>query len=269
MDTNNQNVSVEWVLIALLSVFALSSVVSILLSFSVIMINTSMNAYDLISEGFFIGPIKGSAYWLMGVGALWFMAHRLGFYHWWALVIISAAVSIGMSVVFNGAHLSLFWFAVNTLISSFMGWVLWRLAYGHLAPSAGANAGEYQTTIGRGIAALLSGGLTGIVATMAIAMIVFGGMGPRNFQEIGGIVLGFWLGGGFILGGVLLVALDFFGLRQWYGMTIAGGLIMLALGLVLFENVLGTGITLIMALLGSAVGWVIWRVAYRRAPLER
>ncbi len=270
MDNKDQNISVEWVLIALLSVFALSSAISIFISFGVIMFQTGMSPYDLISMGFFVGPIKGTVYWLVGVGALWFIAHRLWVCHWWVLVIIGVAVSIGMMAAFSGTYFSLFWLVVNAAVSAIMGWVLWRLAYRSVVLDATPRPklGGYETTIGRALAALLSGGLVGIGATMVIAMAVFGGMRPEDFVEIGGFVTVFWLGGVFVLGGASFAALHFIGLRQWYGMTIVGGVIMLVLGIVLFEAVVEIKITLTMAIAGSIVGWVIWRVAYRRPPVE-
>lgn len=269
MDDIDQTLSPEWVIIGLISVLILNSILGIMLFFGIVMASASLNPFEIISSEIIISIIKASVYWLAAVGALWFVAHRFGFRRWYVLAGIGVAVTLGMTLLVAGARINLAWTAVHMLRAALMGWVLWRLAYEHSAPSTGANTGEYQTTTGRAIAALLSGSVVGVVATMAVAMIVLGGMGPRDFEEIGGIALAFWFGGVFILGGVSLVALHFIGLRQWYGMTIVGGLIMLALGLFLFEGVVEIEITLIMALTGCVVGWVIWRVAYRRAPLER
>jgi len=268
MDNNTPTLSPEWVIVSLISVLALNTILGVLLFFGMVMASTGFNAFDLISSEIFLSIIKASVYWLAAVGALWFVAHRLGFRRWYVLAGIGAAVALGLTLLMAGARINPTWTAVHMLRAALMGWVLWRLAYRQSAPSTGANKGEYQTTIGRFIAALVSGSAVGVLVTLAIAMIIFGGMGPRDFEEIGGIVLAFWSGGVVILGGISFAVLHFIGLRQWYGMTVVGGLIMLALGLILFEGVVEIEITLIMALMGCVVGWVIWRVAYRRVSIS-
>ncbi len=269
MNDTTPNLNPEWVIIGLISVLVLNTVLGILLFFGMIMASSGLNAFDIVLNEIVLSIVKASVYWLAAVSALWFVAHRLGFWRWYVLAGIGAAVALGLTLLMADVRINPTWTAVHMLRAALMGWVLWRLAYRPSAPNTGANSGVYQTTPGRIIAALLCGSAVGIVATMAIAMIAIGEMGPRDFVDIGGIALAFWLGGVFIAGGISLAALHMIGLRQWYGMTIVGGLIMLALGLVLFEGVVEMEITLPMLLTGSVVGWVIWRVAYRRAPLER
>ncbi|MBL1435919.1 MAG: hypothetical protein COB08_006940 [Rhodobacteraceae bacterium] len=271
MNKNPQIMSVEWVLIALLSVFALSSIIDILLFIGVIALSTSINVFDIISVDFIASSIMGSGYWLAGVGALWFIAHRLGYRRWWALATIGAAVSIGLTVAFNGAHFDLLWFVMNTLVSSAMGWVLWRLAYRQIVPETGAprlGLGEYQITIGRVFLALFCGSLVGSGATIVVFMMLFGLISFVELSQVLIMALSIWLGGVFVLGGISMAVLHSLGLRQWYGMTIVGGLIMFVISFVIFQGGLEPELTLTMVAVGCVVGWVIWRVAYRRAPLE-
>lgn len=269
MDNRAPPLSPEWVIIGLISVLLLNAILGVLLFFAAINASSDLNAFDIISNEIFLSIAKASVYWLAAVSVLWFAAHRLGFRRWYVLAAIGAAVALGLTLLAAGARINPTWTTVHMLRAALMGWVLWRLAYRHSAPSTGANTGEYQTTTGRIIAALLSGSAVGIMATMAIAMVALGEMGPRDFVDIGGIALAFWLGGVFIAGGISLAVLHMIRLRQWYGMTIVGGLIMLALDLVLFDGEVEIEITLPMLLTGGVVGWVIWRVAYRCVPLER
>jgi len=264
MNDTTPNLNPEWVIIGLISVLILNSILGILLFFGIVMASADLNPFEIISSEIIINIIKASVYWLAAVGALWFVAHLLGLRRWYVLAGIGAAVALGLTLLMAGARIDPAWTAVHMLRAALMGWVLWRLAYRQPAPNTGAHTGAYQTTTGRVIAALLSGSAVGVAATMAIATLLFGRMEPRDFEEIWGAVLIFWFGGVFILGGISFAALHFIGLRRWYGMTIVGGLIMLVLGLIMLKGVVEIKFLLIVALSGSVVGWVIWRVAYRR-----
>lgn len=272
MDKNEQVVSVEWVLIALLSVFALSSAISILILTSLFAFIADISVFDAISVEFITGPIMGSGYWLIGVGALWFLAHRLRYRRWWALMVIGAVVSIGMTVAFNAAHLDVFWLVVNAVISSAMGWVLWRLAYrqavSDLSAAPRPNLGEYQTTIGRVLLALFCGSLVGSGASVVVVFEIFGREAYRGSQEIIVLLIGFWFSSVFVLGGISIAVLHNIGVRQWYGLTIVGGLSMLSAIQIMFRDHVELEFILIMVAISSAVGWVVRRVAYRRAVLE-
>ncbi|HIP22093.1 MAG TPA: hypothetical protein EYG79_00620 [Rhodobacteraceae bacterium] len=148
-----------------------------------------------------------------------------------------------------------------------MGWVLWRLAY--QKPASEKQKSVYETTIGRGILALICGSIVGGSVTMVVLVVTFLGMALGGFEEVIVLVMGFWLGGVFVLGGIPFVVLHHLGLRQWYGMTLVGGTVMLLVGLFVFGGISEPEVALVMVAIGSVIGWIIWRVAYRRTPLER
>ena len=272
MIENDQKTTVEWVLIALLSVFGIYSALQVGLFLGVVTIQAGIPIMSVISDGMLMSSVVGTAYWLVAVAALWFVAHRLGFRQWWALAAIAAAVSAALSIILGGGHYSLVWFVLNTAISSFMGWILWRLAYRKPAAVAGTGIGpvsyQYQTTIGQALFALACGSLSGTALSMAILLALFGLAYAGEIVEIFSYALAFWSMGTFALGGTSLVALHFIGLRHWYGMTVVGGVVLLVIGLVVFDEMPDPAYILAIIAVGCVVGWVIWRVAYRRTPME-
>ncbi len=267
MIDENSDISVERILIALLSVFALNSIINVLQFAGVITASLGAEAFDIVSLDMFVGPVKASVYWLLGVGVLWFVAHRLGARQGWVLFSIGLVVSVAMTVLFSGFIFRPFWFVMNAAQAALMGWVLWRLAY--QAPASERQPSAYHTTVGGSILAMLCGSVVGGSVTMVILVVTFIGSALGEFGEVMLLVMGFWLGGVFTLGGIPFLVLHSLGLRRWYGMTLVGAAAMLLVSLYAFGGFLEPEMALVMAATGSVVGWIIWRVAYRRAPLER
>jgi len=267
LDRPSQTISVEWVLIAFLSVFVLNSFMSVLMFIGVVSLNSGLNAFDVISVVTILSIAKSSTYWLAAVGVLWFVAHRLGFQRWFVLTGIGAAVSVGLTLLLGRVSISPFWFAAHAGQSALMGWVLWRLAY--QKPASAKQESVYETTIGRAILALICGSVVGGGVTMAVFVITFLGMVFGPFGEVLVQVMALWLSGVLVLGGIPFMVLNRLGLRQWYGMTLVGGAVMLVVALFVFREIAEPEMALVMAVIGSVIGWIIWRVAYRRAPLER
>ncbi|NOR64304.1 MAG: hypothetical protein GQ535_17685 [Rhodobacteraceae bacterium] len=267
LDRPSQTISVEWVLIALLSVFILNSIMSVLMFIGVVSLNSGLNAFDVISVATLLSIAKSSTYWLAAVGALWFVAHRLGFQRWFVLTAIGVTVSVGLTLLLGRGAINLFWFVAHAGQSALMGWVLWRLAY--QKPAFEKQENVYQTTIGRGILAMICGSMVGGSATMVVLVLTFLGSALGEFEEVLLLVMGFWLGGVLVLGGIPFVVFHSLGLRQWYVMTLVGSAVMLLVGLFVVGEIAEPEMALVLAAIGSGIGWIIWRVAYRRAPLER
>ena len=126
----------------------------------------------------------------------------------------------------------------------------------------------YSTTVGRAILALLIGAVVGGNLSLAMMFVAFGPPAPGEVLQIWLVMQAYWLGGIIIFALIPFVLLHMSNLRQWYALTSVGVLTMASLSLYAFKG-LGTGGSLAMlAVTGGIVGWVIWRVAYRRAPLE-
>jgi len=123
----------------------------------------------------------------------------------------------------------------------------------------------YSTTIGRAALAMLVGALVGGNLSMGMLVAGFGPPAAGETVQIWLIMQGYWAGGMLIFAVIPFVLLHISNLRQWYAMTGVGVLTMVSLSLYAFKGV-GTGSALVMlAATGGIVGWVIWRVAYRRA----
>ncbi len=129
MDENNLSVSIESVLFALLIVLTLDSILRVLVLIGFVTVNTGLNAFDVVSIEILPSFVTASAYWLAGVGGLWFVAHRLGYMRPYVLALMGVAVSLGMTLLYSGMNINPLWLAVNTGRAALMGWVLWRLAY--------------------------------------------------------------------------------------------------------------------------------------------
>jgi len=100
---------------------------------------------------------------------------------------------------------------------------------------------------------------------MGMLVAGFGPPAAGETVQIWLIMQGYWAGGMLIFAVIPFVLLHISNLRQWYAMTGVGVLTMVSLSLYAFKGV-GTGSALVMlAATGGIVGWVIWRVAYRRA----
>lgn len=126
----------------------------------------------------------------------------------------------------------------------------------------------YNTTIGRSILAMLAGALVGGNLSMAFLIAGFGPPAAGDGLQIWLIMQAYWLGGVIILALTPFVLFHFSDLRRWYAMTALGMLTMVSISLYAFKG-LGAGSSLAMlAAIGGAVGWVIWRVAYRRVASE-
>ncbi len=122
---------------------------------------------------------------------------------------------------------------------------------------------DYNTTIGRSALAMLAGALVGGNLSLALLRRLRPPCSRGSVANLAGHA-------GLLAGGIIIFALIPFvlfhvsNLRQWYAMTALGALTMVSLSLYAFKG-LGTGGGLvILATTGGIVGWVIWRVAYRR-----
>jgi len=126
----------------------------------------------------------------------------------------------------------------------------------------------YNTTIGRAILAMLIGALVGGNLSMGLLIAGFGPPAEGEALQIWMVMQVYWLGGIIIFALIPFVLFHFSNLRQWYAMTALGTLTMVSISLYALKGV-GAGSGLVMlAATGGVVGWVIWRVAYRRVSLE-
>jgi len=122
----------------------------------------------------------------------------------------------------------------------------------------------YSTTIGRAALALLVGALVGGNLSMALMIMGFGPPAPGEATQIWLIMQVYWMGGIIIFALIPFVLLHISNLRQWYAMTGIGMLTMVSLSLYAFKGISSGENLVMLAAMGGMVGWVIWRVAYRR-----
>ena len=126
----------------------------------------------------------------------------------------------------------------------------------------------YSTTIGRAALAMVAGAIVGGNLSLGLLVMGFGPPAEGETIQIWLIMQAYWAGGMIIFAVIPFVLLHISNLRQWYAMTGIGVLTMVSLSLYAFKGV-GTGSALaLLAATGGIVGWVIWRVAYRRAEME-
>ncbi len=126
----------------------------------------------------------------------------------------------------------------------------------------------HNTTIGRSILAMLVGALVGGNLSMGLLIAGFGAPEPGQTAQIWLIMQAYWLGGIVIFALIPFVLMHYSNLRQWYGMTFIGVLTMVMLSYYAFKGVEQGNSTVVLAAIGGIVGWVIWRVAYRRVEAE-
>jgi len=122
----------------------------------------------------------------------------------------------------------------------------------------------YSTTIGRAALALLVGALVGGNLSMALMIMGFGPPAPGEATQIWLIMQVYWMGGIIIFALIPFVLLHISNLRPWYAMTGIGMLTMVSLSLYAFKGISSGENLVMLAAMGGMVGWVIWRVAYRR-----
>ena len=126
----------------------------------------------------------------------------------------------------------------------------------------------HTTTLGRAALAMLAGALVGGNLSMALLIAGFGPPAEGETLQIWLVMQVYWLGGVIIFALIPFVLFHVSNLRQWYAMTALGMLTMVSISLYAFKGLeAGSGLAMLAAI-GGAVGWVIWRVAYRRTPLE-
>jgi len=122
----------------------------------------------------------------------------------------------------------------------------------------------YSTTIGRAALAMVAGAIVGGNLSLGLLVMGFGPPAAGETIQIWLIMQAYWAGGMLIFAVIPFILMHISNLRQWYAMTGIGVLTMVSLSLYAFKGV-GTGSALVMlAATGGIVGWVIWRVAYRR-----
>jgi len=127
----------------------------------------------------------------------------------------------------------------------------------------------YYTTIGRAILAMLVGALVGGNLSMGLLIAGFGPPAEGETLQIWLVMQVYWLGGIIVFALIPFVLFHLSNLRQWYAMTALGTFTMVSISLYTLKGV-GAGSGLVMlAATGGIVGWVIWRVAYRRANFTR
>jgi hypothetical protein len=126
----------------------------------------------------------------------------------------------------------------------------------------------HNTTIKRAILALLLGILVGGNLSLGLLIAAFGPPAPGEILQIWLTMQFYWAGGIVIFALIPFVLFHFSNLRQWYAMTALGVLTMVSLGLYAFKGIGSVGGMLMLAATGGAVGWVIWRVAYRRVTVS-
>lgn len=126
----------------------------------------------------------------------------------------------------------------------------------------------HNTTTGRAIMAMLVGAVVGGNLSMGLLIAEHGAPEPGQTFQIWLIMQAYWLGGILIFAAIPFVLMHISNLRQWYGMTFIGVITMVMLSYSAFKGVEQGSASLILAGIGGIVGWVIWRVAYRRALLE-
>ena len=126
----------------------------------------------------------------------------------------------------------------------------------------------HTTTLGRAALAMLAGALVGGNLSMALLIAGFGPPAEGETLQIWLVMQVYWLGGVIIFALIPFVLFHVSNLRQWYAMTALGMLTMVSISLYAFKGLeAGSGLAMLAAI-GGAVGWVIWRVAYRRTALE-
>jgi len=126
----------------------------------------------------------------------------------------------------------------------------------------------YSTTIGRAALAMLVGALVGGNLSMGMLIMGFGPPAAGETVQIWLIMQAYWAGGMVIFAVIPFVLMHISNLRQWYAMTGIGVLTMVSLSLYAFKGVGAGGGLVMLAATGGAVGWVVWRVAYRREIIE-
>ena len=126
----------------------------------------------------------------------------------------------------------------------------------------------HSTTLGRAALALLAGALVGGNLSMALLIAGFGPPAQGEALQIWLIMQVYWLGGVLIFALIPFVLFHYSNLRQWYAMTALGTLTMVSISLYAFKGLAAGSGLMTLAAIGGIVGWVIWRVAYRRTPLE-
>lgn len=126
----------------------------------------------------------------------------------------------------------------------------------------------HNTTFGRAISALLVGALVGGNLSMGLLIAGFGPPAEGESLQIWMVMQVYWLGGIVIFALIPFVLFHFSNLRQWYAMTALGTLTMVSISLYALKGVGAGGGLWVLAATGGIVGWVIWRVAYRRMNIS-
>ncbi len=111
---------------------------------------------------------------------------------------------------------------------------------------------------------MLLGALVGGNLSLGLLIAGFGPPAPEELLQIWLTLQLYWAGGIIIFALIPFVLFHFSNLRRWYAMTALGILTMVSVSLYAFKGIGSVGAVLMLAATGGAVGWVIWRVAYRR-----
>ena len=126
----------------------------------------------------------------------------------------------------------------------------------------------YSTTFGRAALAMLVGTLVGGNLSLGLLILGFGPPASGELMQIWMVMQAYWAGGILVFAVIPFVLMHISNLRKWYAMTCIGALTMVSLSLYAFKGVGESGGLLMLAATGGIVGWVIWRVAYRRVDRQ-
>ncbi len=123
---------------------------------------------------------------------------------------------------------------------------------------------ERKTGTLRVLLAMIFGAVIGANLSMGLLVFRVGPPPSAEAMKIWGFILVYWLIGMVVFAVIPFVLLHLSNLRQWYAMTAIGTMTMLALSMFFFKGIGDVTLTYSLAAIGGIVGWVVWRVAYKR-----
>ena len=264
MGSNDYKTSTERVIAALLMVAVVDAILSMFISFGPFLLKGELDILASIPPRALLRFGLSSLYWLGAVSLLWLVAHKLGHKQWFVLAIIGMLVPIGLGLMLSLGKIPAIWTILSIVRGGAMGLLLWRIAYvqvGAQYPEAQALTGRYEASAWRVTLAFILGGCIGV----GVAVVAFGGLtgsGLRAEEWLFGF--GIWLAGSVVLVGAPWLIFHKLGHREWYILTSIGAVAMLVVHFVVLQAFLGEFGFIALSILGSLVGWAMWRAAYRK-----